>query len=237
MLKSRLFCLPYAGASATVYMKWRNILDRTIELVPVEMAGRGRNFGTPFYQSLEEAVQVLYESIKDRLDLPYAIFGHSLGSVIGYELAHRIMDSNHRKPLHLFFSGRYPPYVEKKEGKIMHLLPETEFKAEIMKYGGTPVELIENPELFSIFNAILRADYRILEHYRYRPKSKKFNCDVTVLYGIQDHELAGAEIKEWVRCTDKNCNFYRFEGGHFYINEYAESVVEIINRTFSTIDN
>lgn len=36
-----LLCLPCAGASATMYLRWRRLLPKWIQVVPVELPGRG----------------------------------------------------------------------------------------------------------------------------------------------------------------------------------------------------
>ena len=91
MKKIKLFCFPYAGGSAAAYNKWRQYLDKHIELRPVELAGRGRRIYDPLYQSIEEAVDDVYQLISPELAKgPYAFFGHSMGGIIAYELAYKI---------------------------------------------------------------------------------------------------------------------------------------------------
>jgi medium-chain acyl-[acyl-carrier-protein] hydrolase len=226
----KLFCLPYAGGTAMVYTRWRKYLNTSILLLPVELAGRGKRFQTPLYQSFSEAVDDLCRLIQPELEhQPYAFFGHSMGSFLAYELTRKLIALNYPEPVHLFLSGRYPPHL-KKEEKIYHLLPDDEFRKEIIEMGGTPPEVFEHQELLDIFFPILRADYKILETYESPIQETKFQCPITVLCGNQDRDVTIEEMEQWRNYTTNLVDSYQFEGGHFYINEKTEEVTQIINQ-------
>lgn len=227
----KLFCFPYAGGSAMVYTRWRKYLNPWITLHPVEMAGRGKRFQTPLYQSFPEALDDLYQLIRPELEqhTPYAFFGHSMGGYIVYEMTRKLIALNYPEPVHLFISGRNPSHI-KKEEKIYHLLPDEEFRKEIIEMGGTPPEVFEHQELLDIFFPILRADYKILETHEAPVQDAKFPCPITVLCGDQDPDVAKDEIEQWRNYTINQFDSYLFEGGHFFINEKSEEVAKIINQ-------
>lgn len=131
----------------------------------------------------------------------------------------------HKQPKHIFFSAVNPPNTE--YGKKIHNLPREEFIKEIYEFGGTPKELFDNRELLDIYLPILRADFKIIETKEPKKDSYKINCDVTVLSGISD-TLKESDISKWVYYTDRECNFYKLEGGHFFAFE-NNIVVNIIN--------
>ncbi|HEX3044655.1 MAG TPA: thioesterase domain-containing protein [Bacillota bacterium] len=232
----KLFCLPYAGGSAMVYTKWRKYLNPWITLHPVEMAGRGKRFQIPLYQSFPEAVDDLCRMIQPELlhHNPYAFFGHSMGSFLVYELTRKLIALNYPEPAHLFLSGRYPPHI-KKEEKVYHLLPEEEFRKEILEMGGTPPEVFEHQELLDIFLPILRADYKILETYESPACETRFGCPITTLLGDQDKDVSKDDMEQWRDYTTNQFDSYQFDGGHFFINEKTEAVVKIINQHLSVI--
>lgn len=232
MSKIKLFCLPYAGGSATVYNKWRTYLNPDIQLVPVELAGRGARFKEDFYQSITEAVNDLYAKMDFKANHdPYAFFGHSMGSILVYELCRKIATDNRKGPVHIFVSGMYPPHL-KKGGKIIHQLPLDEFKTEIIKMGGTPREVFENRELMDFFVPILKADYKIFETYQYLPNDAKFDCGITVFNGLSDF-ITPEEMLEWGRYTSDSSKLYQYEGGHFFIHNHTAAIVDVINKTLS----
>jgi len=233
MKKVKLFCLPYAGASASVYLKWKTRLDRKIELIPLELAGRGRRHREPFYESAEDAIEDILKYFLDYLDeSPFAILGHSMGSILAYELAQKVRLIRGREPVWMFVSGRYPPHI-KKQQKIIHNLPIDEFKNEILKLGGTPLEVFENPILTDLFLPVLKADYKLIETYEYVCTNKKLNCGITVFNGKDDCITAGTDMKEWGLQTTNICKVYEFEGDHFFINCHDREITDVINSTLT----
>lgn len=230
--KIKLFCLPYAGGSSAIFMDWTRDLDKKIQLIPVELAGRGRRFTEPFYRSIDDAVNDIHLQIASELDgSQIAFFGHSMGSILAYELAYKIKSLNYEAPFHLFFSGSDAPHLKCNEKK-RYKLPDEEFLHEINELEGTPKEFFEQKELVDIFLPVLRNDFMIIEQYVYREKPIKLNSDISVLYG-KDEEIKG-DIKEWKIHTQKSCNVHEFEGGHFFINEQRKKVIELINHTLES---
>jgi medium-chain acyl-[acyl-carrier-protein] hydrolase len=228
----KLFCLPYAGGSAMVYNRWKRSINGMIQLCPIELAGRGIRFSKPYYDSLPEAVDDIYGMIKNQLDSgPYAFYGHSMGSLLVYELVRKIMTLPHRQPVQLFMSGGNPPHI-KNAKKIYHTMPEEQFRDEIIKIGGTPQEVFEHKELLDIFIPLLRADYKIIETYQIQPnQTVLFDCGITVFNGKADKEVSHDKLREWQRYTKSRCQVYEYEGGHFFIQDYREDIIQIINDT------
>lgn len=235
MRKVKLFCLPYAGGSASIYYKWKKYLDSNIEVFPVELAGRGRRMSEGLYDSMLNAVEDVYNIIKPIIiDCDYAFYGHSMGTIIAFELCRKIMGENERQPLHLFVSGRYPPSTRRTE-KYLSRLPDNIFLEEVCKLGGTSTELVVNKELCDIFVPILKADYRIIEEYKYINSDRKFNYGITAFNGKDDLEVTYNEVKEWGQHTLLQNPIYEFEGNHFFINDKIAEISEIINSTIDCI--
>ncbi|WP_234121328.1 thioesterase II family protein [Clostridium hydrogenum] len=227
-----LFCLPYAGGSGSIYYRWKMHLNSSIYLEPIELKGRGKRFNEDFYGNLEDAVEDIFENIKDIiLHNEYAIYGHSMGALLGYELYYKINKENLRLPKHIFFSGYKPPSLPRKEKQI-YLLPDEEFIKEVIKLGGTPREVAENEELLQLFTPILRNDFKMLEKYIYKEKKDKIQCDISILNGKKD-DITLEEILEWKYHTDKGFKVYEFEGNHFFINNNVENITKIINQTLT----
>lgn len=230
MEKVKLFCLPYAGGSSTFYFKWKKMLGEYIEVYPVELAGRGRRCEDPLYETLLESVEDVYNSIAGHLeDGPYAIYGHSMGSWIAYELYYKIINMGRKKPLHVFFSGNEAPHVKDKDKKI-HLLPDEEFQEEVLGLGGTPKAVFEEKSLSSVFLPIIRADYKIIENYEFEEKRCKIDCGVTVLNGNFD-TFTGWKVNKWQDLCAEECKFAYFQGGHFFVNELTEEVTACVKDT------
>ncbi|WP_368487499.1 thioesterase II family protein [Clostridium sp. BJN0013] len=235
MDKIRLICLPYAGGSSMIYSKWTKYLNTSIEIYRVELAGRGRRKNVPLYTTLEDSVNDVFLSIKDFLnDSSYVIFGHSMGSIIAYELSCKIKQSGLNNPLNIIFSGSNAPHVKSKR-ELCYRLPEDKFKNIILEYGATPAEVFEDRVLASYFVPILRADFRILETYQYNDRENPFDCPITIFYGMRDKLVDVQKIDEWSGYTRKQCKKYAFQGGHFFINDNMKNVVETINHVIASL--
>ena len=231
MNKLQLFCVPYAGGSAMIYKNWSKYLGDTVEICPLELAGRGKRFNEPFSNHFLDAIEDLYSQFKLQWNgLPYALFGHSMGSLLSYELYSKLVEMNELPPVHVFFSGHRPPHLIGKTKKL-HLMDQQALKEELIRLGGTPTEIIDNAELFQIFSPILMADYKLIHSYEISPP-KKIECDVTVLYGRED-EPTFSEISEWGSFVRNPISFVEYEGGHFFINQQTEAIAECIIQTLS----
>ncbi|OOM73639.1 linear gramicidin dehydrogenase LgrE [Clostridium puniceum] len=225
-----LFCLPYAGGSSAAYYEWKKYLHTSIELIPIELKGRGKRIGEIYYESLEEAIEDIFFNIKDKIiSNDYAIYGHSMGSLLSYELYYKIEQMGMKKPRHIFFSGYRAPNIMRQKENI-HTLPDYDFMKKVMDLGGTPEELMKSQELLEIFIPIIRNDFKILEKYKYRERKNKIECNVSILNGKQD-DIKLEEILSWKNHVCKEFKFYNFEGNHFFINTNIENIINIINTT------
>jgi medium-chain acyl-[acyl-carrier-protein] hydrolase len=237
MKKFKLFCLPYAGGSAAIYNKWRQYLDRRIELYPLDLAGRGRRIYDPPYGSIAEAVDDVYKIIDSQLEgMPYSFFGHSMGGIIAYELARKIRNLKRPQPVHMFIAGRGAPDITGEDEKTFHQLPEEQFKKEILELGGTPREFFQHPELLDVLLPMLRSDFKIAETYKFKETGqiKPLDYDISVLIGKEENVTA-EQMHGWRAHTTGICTIYYFAGEHFFINEETERIVKIINRTLLNI--
>ncbi len=229
MDKIKLFCIPHAGSSALMYNQWKRFLNPQIELIPLELSGRGKRSGEDFYLNFEEALDDLYSKVENIIeDNQYAFFGHSMGSLLAYELTCRIADRNKTLPLHLLLSGRYPPHIKKGNNNV-HLLEEDKFINEVAKYDGIPQAILKDESHMKYFLAILRADYRVIESH-VKHEIKCLDCGFTVLYGTKDSSVTRDEMCSWQNYTGKSFEVIEFPCGHFYTSDYNERLVEHINR-------
>lgn len=224
----KLFCIPYAGGSASIYSQWSSKLSGISEIIPVELAGRGRRMHETVYLSFEEAVEDTTSIIMQQLSGdPYAIFGHSLGAILAYETIYQLKSRGYKEPDVAFFSGRSAPHVSDKDEKIVHTLPDEEFIPHLMELGGTPPHFFENTELMNLFLPIIRSDFRLSETYIFKEKNSKLGCDVNIFYGNQDDTLSG-DIEEWDQATDNACKYFGFDGDHFFIHSHSQFVIEAL---------
>jgi len=229
MKKFKLFCFPYAGGSASIYNKWRPYLRPNIELIAVELAGRGRRIQEPFYTDVPEMIDDVFNKVTDDLDdSPYALFGHSMGGMISFRLAQKLSQHALPPPMHVFFSGRGAPNTLRPDKKLYHLLDDTEFRSKVMNLGGTPPEFFEHPELVELFLPLLRNDFRMAETDPRGQRVEPLKNDISVFMGKED-DLSAEECDSWKHCGAGRCTIYYFNKGHFFLHDETEQIVRIIN--------
>ncbi|PEC52563.1 thioesterase [Bacillus cereus] len=233
--KIKLFCFHHAGGSSSAYYNWKDYLNKDIEIIPIELAGRGKRLKVPLYTSMEEAVLDIYNLMKPNLDgSPFAMFGHSMGALLIYEMIQKIHDIKGVSPIHAFFSGRLPVHTIDQQKR--YTLPDQELKKYIVDLGGIPLELQSYDEILDMFLPIIRADFKLVETYELKKKISPFTFNISILYGYDDKLVDNQDLIEWANYTSKQCHFYGYQGGHFFINDFTEEVIKVINKTLSSSD-
>jgi surfactin synthase thioesterase subunit len=219
----KLFCLAHAGGSANVFLPWRAHLDRSLELVPVELPGRGRRIAEPLRSRFDDVLaDVVPRVARHGLADDYAIFGHSFGAVIGYELAHVLVAGGERPPRVLFVSAQCSP--ERIAALDFGLADDDRTLLDSLAYlGGTPQEILADDEAVELFAPILRADLRALYDYRHVAKPK-LPCEIGVLLGSDD-EIAGIDdAVRWASLAEGRAWSRILAGGHFAALEQPAEV-------------
>lgn len=213
----RLFCFPYAGGSSEIYRGWQRWLPEQVDVCLVHLPGRGKRFGEQPFTRLPALVQAIADRISLELEGPYALFGHSMGALISFELSRELFRRNSTAPERLFVSGRSAPHLPS-ERSVTFNLPHDELIAEVKRLNGTPPEVLENPELMEIFISPLRADFEIVETYKYCPE-EPLPSPITVYGGLQDEHVPLEHCRAWNVQTSAGCNVRMFAGDHFFIRE------------------
>jgi medium-chain acyl-[acyl-carrier-protein] hydrolase len=221
----RLFCFPYGGGSASVFIKWLKIFPLEIDICPIQYPGREKRIDEPQFTSLSLLIDALANVLLPELNIPFAFFGHSLGALIGFELARRLR-KNRISPEYLFVSGYCAPSIIKKE-LAMHVLPDLEFIEELRNYSGTPESVLENRELMELLLPAIRADFAIKETYIYSP-SVPLNCPISAFGGTKDLEVNRNDLELWKEQTTNRFQVRMFPGNHFYIHKNAEELAASI---------
>lgn len=226
----KLFCLPYAGGSAnSIYNTWSEHLDPMIELIPLELAGRGSRIDEALYRHPEEAINDVLDKIRDEIkgnDCDYAIFGHSMGSILAYKVIERINELELRAPVHAFFSGRRAPHCPLRRPKPYSKMNDQEIEDEIKLLGGTPPEFFEYPELKNYFMPIFKCDFKIADMFVEESSAINLDHDISVFIG-KEEPVTVEEAEAWKQVTNKTCMLEYFEGEHFFLLDPIQKIAVI----------
>jgi len=224
----RLFCVPYAGGPAAIYRSWTHQLSSQIEVCPVELPGRGTRLLEKPFIAIGPLVESLTTGLLPYSDKPFALFGHSLGALICFELARSLRREHARTPLMLFASGAAAPQTTIPQSKL-HLLPECEFRDSIRSLHGTPAEVLNDEDLMDIVSPILRADCTVQETYLYTEEAP-FVCPISVFGGLEDELVDYQKLCAWSKQTTGGFSLFPISGNHFFLVREQKAILAIIVR-------
>jgi medium-chain acyl-[acyl-carrier-protein] hydrolase len=213
----RLFCLPHAGGGASAFRGWADVLPADVEVCPVQLPGRENRIAEPAFDRLEPLVEALADAIDGYLDRPFALFGHSNGALMAFELSRTLRARGRPGPAHLFASGRRAPDLPADSDPI-HALPEAELLGELQRLGGLPPQLLEHRELLELLVPLLRADVAIHETYHFSEQAP-LDCPITAYGGVADPKVSRAQLEAWGRHGAPPFTVRMVPGGHFYLQD------------------
>jgi surfactin synthase thioesterase subunit len=222
----RLFCLPYAGGSAAAYRDWSARVPGDVHVHPLELPGRGGRWGEPPVGSLPLLTELLADALSGHLRRPYALFGHSMGGLLAFELARTLRARGLPRPAHLFVSGAAAPELPRVRQPI-HAASRTDVLEELRFLGGTPPEALADPGLMEAVLPALRADFSVLETYRYRDQPP-LTMPLTVFGGDADPLVASGELHRWRRQTRALSRLVVLPGGHFFLHSATDRMLSAI---------
>lgn len=228
--RRRLFCMPYAGGGVAPYRLWFKSLPDDIEVVAVQLPGRESRLRETPLTSIAAMVDVVRPAIDEKLDLPFAIFGHSMGALMAFELTAMLERSGMRAPTRLFVSARRSPEEPDLKSPV-HALPEPEFLDALQeRYGAIPDAVRKEPELLELLLPVLRADIQAVETYA-PTAGARIRCPVHVYGGEGDTHPLPAQLPRWQRVVQQPITMRLFPGDHFYLNTQREALtVDITSR-------
>lgn len=229
----RLFCFPYAGGGASIFRSWPDSLPKTVEVALVQLPGRENRLREPPFTRLAQLVKSIAPAILPHLDKPFAFFGHSMGALLGFELARELRRQRGPAPVHLFVSGRSAPPIPDKNPPT-YGLPEPEFIEELRRLNGTPPEVFEYPELMELMLPIVRADFEAVQTYAYT-REPPLECPITAFGGRQDEEISFEDIQAWREQTSNGFSLHMFDGDHFFLHTMQSPLLQILSRELSRI--
>lgn len=220
--RMRLFCLPYAGGTASLYHSWWRPGPPGIDIVPVQLPGRGSRLAEEPEAHHERLVGQLTQALLPHVVGPFALFGHSMGALLAFELAHRLTRHGWA-PRALFVAAYAAPHLPRARTDV-HLLPRQQFRTELIRLGGTPEALLADSELFDICLSRLRADWAVVETYEYRPRPA-LDIDISAFAGSADPEVSIGELREWRDHTTRDFRMRVIDGDHFFIHRRGHVVL------------
>lgn len=219
---ARLFCFPPAGAGAQFFRGWSDVLPAHVEILGLRLPGRESRLGEPPNDSMAEIVSLVNDALAPYEDLPFAYYGHSMGSLIAVELAERRRARGGSLPTGLIVSGRRPPHLPLRRDPL-HALPDDALWDKLRDLGGLHPRVWREPEMKALLLPAVRADLVAVECHPYDGSAEPLPCPLWVLAAEEDPMVSAAEFAAWSERTQGACRVMTVPGGHFFMKTAEET--------------
>lgn len=230
--KVKIFALPFGGGSRYSYRPLEHLVSGNFEWETLELPGRGARMTEPLLMDIHAMADDLFRQIWRRLHhADYLLYGHSMGTLLAYELTKRLLGTGLPKPVCLFLTGRGAPGATN-ERKIADYEPAA-FWHEVELLGGLPPEILADIGMREFFEPILRADFKAIEEYAYQAPAQPLPVPIFIRYG-EEEDIPSSDINEWQKETAFALNAHAQPGNHFFIYEHPENLIMQIKKAYWT---
>jgi medium-chain acyl-[acyl-carrier-protein] hydrolase len=226
----RLFCLPYAGGGASVYRGFQDALPAHVEVCAVQLPGRETRLREAPVADLAKLVPMLTDGLGPHLGPRFALFGHSMGAALAFELARELRRRGMPPPVHLFASACPAPHIPDTDGT--HALPDEEMIERLRALGGMSPEVLAHRELMEMILPIFRADAAVTETYAHTP-GEPLDVPITAVGGLEDEKATRADLEAWRQHTTAAFALRMVPGGHFFLQTETPAVLGILARALA----
>lgn len=214
-----------------MYRGWSEWLPADVEVFAVQLPGRGWRIREAPVTDLHRLADGIADAMRPLLDVPFAVFGHSMGSWLGFEIMRRLEASGFRAETFLA-SGRQAPSLGCTHGPLTQLV-DSAFVDEVQRrYGGIPAEILAEPDVLALLLPALRADIAALERYRYTPATP-LETSIVALVGNRDHLVQASHLAPWALETSGQFSVHTLAGGHFYFQPDPRELLRVVRRSLA----
>lgn len=233
-VRLRLLCFPWAGVGPAVYRQWADAVPPDIEVGAILLPGHEARLREAPFTRLEPLVDALAAGLRTHMDLPFAMFGHSMGALVAFHVACRLRDEGAGEPVHLFVSGRRAPQLPPRHPPIAQLA-DAQFVEEVRRrYRGISDEVLRYPDLLALLVPTLKADMAVIESYVHR-EGIPLECPVSVYGGVDDPEATPAELASWRVQTRGPLSVRMFPGAHFFVQTAQAELLRAVREELALI--
>ncbi len=215
-----LFCFHHAGGAASFYRDWIRWSDK-IQVIPVELPGKATRMGELYAENmLQTSEEIARQIVNESECADIWLYGHSMGAVLAFSVA-CVLEKKYGKHINkLIVSGRHAPQDHVED--IYHsTMGDEALMTELRRLGGTPTELLENPDIAKFILPPIKADYKLNESYHY--EGDKLHCSISAYAGDQDLDAPVTLMKNWKKVTDGQFEIFEEKGSHFFPTELGQS--------------
>ncbi len=223
--RSLLFCLPYAGGGASAFRAWPKAFPSEVGIQAVQLPGRESRIS----EDGDFSAAQIADAILRRADRPYAIYGHSMGGRLGFEVVRELRRRGATQPARLYVGGSRPPDQVEPLSELARV-GDDELIVRVIALGGVAPEVFEVPELRELVLPTLRADFGWIDRYRFAEEDP-VPVPLTAFAGATDAHAPADELAGWARHAGAGFDLQTLPGGHFFLNEHLDVLADRILAT------
>ncbi len=224
----QVVCIAHSGGGASFFAGWQSKFGEDVQVLPVQLPGRENRVGEPLIPSCRVLAENLAYTLVHETGLvrEFAIFGHSLGGMVGFELA-RVLANNYNRPANLCVVSSVGPTANH-DGTLSRDLDDEAFLERVQAFGGIESDspVLTQAEARVIYLRILRADFEAVENYV--PTPLMYQIPVRTYLGAEDPVLSPSRMREWAAYTVGEFTQRIFVGDHFYLRDNWEEMAKDI---------
>lgn len=230
----RLFCLGHAGGGASHFASWARAMPPEVDVQPIQLPGHQERLAEPCYRDMGRLAGDLGDAIRTSLDAPYALFGHSMGGIISFELARWCRSRGLPQPLLLAVAACPAPRTQPARPLLCEMTDADLIRTMRQRFGEMPAQLLRNAEFMAIMLPILRADLALVETYAYG-EQPPLDCPILTLGGTGDAAVPPPALAPWQSETTGPFSLRMLPGGHFFVNDNPQPVLQIMARRLTEV--
>ncbi len=220
-----LLCFPCAGGGPSAFHRWAEALPAGVELLAVRLPGRHTRIGERPYDDWDPLLYRLCQVVSAAVDRPFALFGHSLGAMIAYELTRRLVEGAGATPHRLLLAGCRAPDVPLLLPAI-HRMPDADFTRNLSLVAGTPPEVLANRRMMTLVRPLMRADLALAETW---PPATPTSVPVpAIAFAGRDDTIAPTwSARRWSRFVG-SFTIHVLPGDHFFVRSADGAFLELL---------
>jgi medium-chain acyl-[acyl-carrier-protein] hydrolase len=227
----RLFCIPFAGGDTWIFQKWWMRVPSDVEVCPIRLPGRGARIAEKAFTELIPLVTALAHALEEYLESPFAIFGHSMGGLVAFELARHFRRHLHASPVHLFVAAHRAPHLPSLYPPMSHL-PDHLFIAELVRRHGAPNQMLYNKDLMHLLLPTVRADLSVCETYIHTAEPP-LDCPISVFGGNRDDMVNLFSLDAWRLHTRASFSRRLLPGNHLFLSTSQPALLRSLSEDLS----
>lgn len=226
---TNLILFTYAGGSPSMFAPWKKLFGEEINMCPVLYPARELRKNEPLPATVKEMAVDFVESNLELFKKEFAFFGHCTGNLVAYEAALYLREKYGSEPLCFIASGSESPRYSRTQNMIMdengQKLSDEILVEKMVYYGLVPESFAANRNFIDYYIPTYRNDLEMMSAYKYT-ENKPFRCPFYIMNGKDDKTLRQDAVEDWKTFTSDTTQYNTFDGGHFYLNEIKEVMVD-----------